>query len=101
MHPNHPLDLLGGLTPSKFMREYWQRKPLLIKKAFPNFRPPLTATALKKLGRRDDVESRLVWKEKRSGKWSGVLLPGYPNPLNLIGLCLCKASTSTTMPLVR
>ena len=27
MHPDHPLDLLGGLTPSKFMREYWQRKP--------------------------------------------------------------------------
>jgi len=65
MHPDHPLDLLGGLTPSKFMREYWQRKPLLIKQAFPNFRPPLTATALKKLGRRDDVESRLVWKEKK------------------------------------
>ena len=65
MHPDHPIDLLGGLTPSKFMREYWQRKPLLIKQAFPNFRPPLTATALKKLGRRDDVESRLVWKEKK------------------------------------
>ena len=65
MHPDQPLDLLGGLSPSNFMREYWQRKPLLIKGAFPDFRPPLSTSALRKLSRRDDVESRLVWKEKK------------------------------------
>jgi len=66
MHPDKPLDLVGGLPPSKFMREYWQRKPLLIKQACPNFRPPLGGPALKKMSRRDEVESRLGWKEKKT-----------------------------------
>jgi 50S ribosomal protein L16 3-hydroxylase len=64
MNPNQPLTLLGGLTPAQFMKTYWQRKPLLIRQAFPGFKPPLSATTLKKMSRRDDVESRLVWREK-------------------------------------
>lgn len=84
MHPDKPLDLLGGLTPSKFMREYWQRKPLLIRQAFPNFRPPLSTAALKKMSRRDDVESRLVWKEEKvwqmeRGPFSRLPKPSEPN----------------------
>ena len=84
MHPDQPLDLLGGLSPSKFMREYWQRKPLLIKGAFPDFRPPLSTPALKKLSRRDDVESRLVWKEKKiwhmeRGPFARLPKPTEPN----------------------
>lgn len=84
MHPDKPLDLLGGLTPSKFMREYWQRKPLLIKQAFQNFRPPIGAPALKKMSRRDDVESRLVWKEKKTwqmerGPFARLPKPSEPN----------------------
>lgn len=68
MHPDHPLALLGGLTPSQFMKTYWQRKPLLVRQAFNNFKPPVTMAALKKMCRREDVESRLVWQEK--GAWN-------------------------------
>jgi 50S ribosomal protein L16 3-hydroxylase len=62
-----PLTLLGGLSPADFMRRYWQRKPLLIRQAIPGFKPPLNIAALKKLARRDDVESRLIWRE--DGAW--------------------------------
>ena len=65
--PDTPLPLLGGLAPSGFMRRYWQRKPLLIRQAIPGFKPPVPAAALKKLARRDDVESRLIWREE--GDW--------------------------------
>ena len=64
MNPNKPLALLGGLTPTQFMKTYWQRKPLVIRQAFTGFKPPVSTAALKKMSRRDDVESRLVWREK-------------------------------------
>ncbi|WP_415830141.1 cupin domain-containing protein, partial [Bordetella pseudohinzii] len=64
---DQPLALLGGLSPNDFMRRHWQRKPLLIRQAIPGFKPPETLAALKKLARRDDVESRLIWREQ--GQW--------------------------------
>lgn len=67
MNPDTPLDLLGGRTPDDFMRRYWQRKPLLIRQAIPAFKAPLTIAAIKRLARRDDVESRLIWREQ--GEW--------------------------------
>jgi 50S ribosomal protein L16 3-hydroxylase len=55
-----PLDLLGGLTPEVFMRRYWQKKPLLVRQAWPGVQPPLQRAALFDLAGSDDVESRLV-----------------------------------------
>lgn len=52
--------LLGGLTPSQFLRHYWHKKPLLIRQAIPDFKPILTRDALFSLAAREDVESRLV-----------------------------------------
>ena len=48
MNPNKPLALLGGLTPTQFMKTYWQRKPLVIRQAFAGFKPPVSTAALKK-----------------------------------------------------
>ncbi|MVW79717.1 cupin domain-containing protein [Bordetella sp. 02P26C-1] len=67
MNINESLPLLGGLSAADFMRRYWQRKPLLIRQAIPNFKPPLSIAQVKKLARRDDVESRLIWREE--GAW--------------------------------
>lgn len=58
--PDEPLDLLGGLTPAAFMRDIWQRKPLLIRQAVPGIVPPVSAESLLELADRDEVESRLV-----------------------------------------
>lgn len=54
------LTLLGGLTPQQFLREYWHKKPLLIRQAIPNFKPLLEREALCELAAKDDVESRLI-----------------------------------------
>lgn len=67
MDINRPTDLLGGITPAVFMKKYWQRKPLLVRQAFSEFTPPLSKSALRKMSKRDDVESRLIWKE--DGRW--------------------------------
>lgn len=45
---------------SRFMREYWQQKPLLIRGGFSNFRDPLEPDELAGLACESDVESRLV-----------------------------------------
>lgn len=64
MHTDQPLALLGGLTPSQFMKTYWQRKPLLVRQAFKNFKTPVSMTTLKKMSKRDEVESKLIWRDK-------------------------------------
>jgi 50S ribosomal protein L16 3-hydroxylase len=63
-----PRALLGGATAARFLSRYWQKRPLLIRQAIPAFRGPLSWTELKALALRDDVESRLVVRER--GQWS-------------------------------
>ena len=66
-----PPDLLGGLSPRRFMAEYWQRKPLLVRQAIPGFVPPVGRDDLFALAARDDVESRCVIAERdESQSWS-------------------------------
>jgi 50S ribosomal protein L16 3-hydroxylase len=60
--------LLGGLAASAFMREYWQKKPLLVRGAFPAFAPPLSKPEVLELARREEAESRLV--KRAGGKWT-------------------------------
>ncbi|MDT7928074.1 JmjC domain-containing protein [Tepidimonas sp.] len=57
---DEPLALLGGLSPRQFMRRHWQRRPLLIRQAIPDFRPLLSRAELFALAAREDVESRVV-----------------------------------------
>ncbi|HWT71313.1 MAG TPA: cupin domain-containing protein [Oxalicibacterium sp.] len=52
--------LLGGLSAAEFLRDYWQKKPLLIRQAIPSFRALLSRGELFALASRDDVESRLI-----------------------------------------
>lgn len=59
------LTLLGGLTAAEFLRDYWHKKPLLIRQAIPDFKALLTRDELFDMVRRDDVESRLITHVKR------------------------------------
>jgi len=59
--------LLGGLTPQRFLRDYWHKKPLLIRQALPGFKPVLERDGLFALAAREDVESRLV--SHAGGRW--------------------------------
>jgi 50S ribosomal protein L16 3-hydroxylase len=70
MNTEQPLALLGGLTPSQFMKRHWQKKPLLVRHAIPNFVPCLGRAELVALAGQEGVESRLIidsdkgWKMK-------------------------------------
>ena len=67
MDVKKPLVLLGGLSPAAFMKRYWQKKPLLVRQAWPGVMPPLPRAAVMALAAQDDVESRLVACEE--GRW--------------------------------
>ncbi|MBH3339224.1 cupin domain-containing protein [Pseudomonas mendocina] len=60
MNPDTPLQLLGGLTAREFLRDYWQKKPLLVRQAIPDFEGPISPDELAGLALEEEVESRLV-----------------------------------------
>jgi 50S ribosomal protein L16 3-hydroxylase len=60
MNTEQALALLGGLTPSQFMKRYWQKKPLLVRNAIPGFVPCVGRADLVALAEKEGVESRLI-----------------------------------------
>lgn len=65
---NTKLTLLGGLTINEFLRDYWQKKPLLIRQAVPGFKGLLDPQQLIDLACRDDVQARLVTNQRNQWK---------------------------------
>lgn len=57
---NTPLEILGGISADVFLRDYWQKKPLLIRQAIPDFVSPLDGNDLAGLSLEEMVESRIV-----------------------------------------
>ena len=88
MDIDQPLRLLGGLTPAQFMKRHWQRKPLLVRQAFADFKAPLSRSELVSLAAQEEVESRLVVREEpgrtpwrlRSGPFERRALPAFAKP---------------------
>ena len=64
-HPAFP----GDITAETFLREYWQKKPLLVRNAFPEIQSPLTANELAGLACDDDANSRIVFEQHEQGHW--------------------------------
>ena len=64
-----PRPALGDLAPADFLRDYWQKRPLVIRDAVPDFSAPLTPEELAGLALEDDVESRLVLEEGGAYPW--------------------------------
>jgi 50S ribosomal protein L16 3-hydroxylase len=61
------LPLLGNITPAQFLRDYWHKKPLLIRQAIPGFKPLLTLATLADMARKNFIESRLITNV--DGQW--------------------------------
>ena len=85
MEPHIALPLLAGLTPAQFMRRHWQKKPLLVRAAIPNFKPLLSRVELFRLAGTEGVESRLIVKTAQSwrmknGPFSARQLPPASKP---------------------
>lgn len=62
-----PLALLAGMSPAAFMRRHWQKKPLLVRQAWPGVMPPLDRRALFDLAGQEGVESRVL--TQFDGQW--------------------------------
>lgn len=58
---------LGGITPKDFLRAYWQKQPLLIRKALPGFNGLLSPSELMELACDEEAQSRLVIQKNK--KW--------------------------------
>ena len=85
MNVTEPLTLLGGISPERFMKQYWHKKPLLVRQAMPQMGPVLGRAELFELAAQDDVQSRLViqdgdsWRLKH-GPFKRRALPPLKQP---------------------
>jgi 50S ribosomal protein L16 3-hydroxylase len=65
-HKGQPL----GMPPGRFLRDYWQKRPLLIRHAFPDFTPPLSPDDLAGLACLEGVLARIVRHEPKRDRWT-------------------------------
>lgn len=63
------MDMLGGISAADFLRDYWQKKPLVIRQAFPGFQCPVSADELAGLACEEGVESRIVIENDDGQPW--------------------------------
>ncbi|NVK37809.1 MAG: cupin domain-containing protein [Gammaproteobacteria bacterium] len=63
------MNILGNISIETFLAEYWQKKPLLIRNAFPNFECPIEPDDLAGLALEEDAESRLIFENGKNGPW--------------------------------
>ncbi len=66
---SQPLTHLGDMPIETFLRDYWQKKPLLIRNALPDFEPPVAADELAGLALEEGVESRLILQSEDKLDW--------------------------------
>ena len=59
-----------GMDPAVFLRDYWQKRPLLVRNAFPGLHSPLQPEDLAGLACEEGTLSRLVQHDRASDGWS-------------------------------
>lgn len=64
-----PDSFFGELTVEQFLAEYWQKKPMLVRGAWPGFENPLPPPAFLRLSEREDALSRLMIKHEGEHNW--------------------------------
>ncbi len=57
------------MSVARFLREHWQKKPLLVRNAFPGFIDPIRPDELAGLSCEDGVESRIVREKGGARPW--------------------------------
>ena len=62
---------INALTHTEFLKEYWQKQPLLIKGGFTDFEDPIEPEELAGLAMEDDIESRLI--TNHDDKWESTM----------------------------
>ena len=59
-----------GMPVAEFLRDYWQKKPLLIRQAFPDYQAPLTPEDLAGIACEEGVLARLVKHDRKKDQYS-------------------------------
>lgn len=62
--------MIQNLDIDQFLENYWQKKPLLIRSAFPHYSSPISSEELAGLACEDFVESRIITEQSQSPKWT-------------------------------
>jgi len=63
------------LKAEEFLEEYWQKKPLVIRQAFPEFKSPISAEELAGLACEEEVNSRIVIEKGGEHPWQPIYGP--------------------------
>ncbi|MEN4902851.1 cupin domain-containing protein [Luteimonas sp. TWI1416] len=58
-----------GMPPARFLRDYWHKRPLLIRNAFPGFQSPLQPEDLAGLACEELALSRLIRHDRANDGW--------------------------------
>ena len=59
-----------GMAPARFLQDYWQKHPLLIRGAFVDFHSPLSPEDLAGLACEEMALSRLIRRDAKKDRWS-------------------------------
>lgn len=59
-----------GMPPGTFLRDYWQKRPLLVRNAFPGFVSPLEPEDLAGLACEEGALARLVEYDRANDRWA-------------------------------
>ena len=62
--------ILGEVAAEDFLLHYWQKQPLLIRDALPDYDSPVSPDELAGLSLEPEVESRIVEERGADGPWS-------------------------------
>ena len=63
------MDILGNISKEQFLKEYWQKKPLLIRQAYPGFEPLVPADELAGMSLEEEIESRIIMENGPDSPW--------------------------------
>jgi 50S ribosomal protein L16 3-hydroxylase len=63
--PDQPL----GMAPGVFLRDYWQKRPLLVRAAFPGFVSPISPEDLAGLACEEAALARVVLHDRKRDRW--------------------------------
>lgn len=58
-----------GMPPGQFLRDYWQKRPLLVRNAFPGFQSPIQPEDLAGLSCEEGSLGRLVSHDRQTDHW--------------------------------
>lgn len=59
-----------GMPPARFLRDYWQKRPLLIRNAFPDFETPVQPEDLAGLACEERALSRILSHDRATDDWT-------------------------------